>query len=51
VYAEVAEERMATSARARLRLLKSSDFTPENTEALYTLFNDSIMHGGTIGFL
>lgn len=41
---------MSTS-RFRLRLLKSSDFTSEGTEALYTLFNDSILHGGTIGFL
>lgn len=36
---------------ARLRLLKSSDFTPEGTEALFDLFNKSILHGGTIGFL
>jgi ribosomal protein S18 acetylase RimI-like enzyme len=39
------------ASRARLRLLKSSDFSPEGTEALYKLFNDSILHGGTIGFL
>lgn len=39
------------ASRARMRLLKTSDFTPEGTEALYRLFNDSILHGGTIGFL
>jgi hypothetical protein len=39
------------ASRARLRLLKTSDFSPEGTEALYKLFNDSILHGGTIGFL
>ena len=37
--------------RVRLRLLSPSDFTPEWTEALQQLFNGSIMHGGTIGFL
>jgi ribosomal protein S18 acetylase RimI-like enzyme len=39
------------AAQPRLRLLKSSDFTPENTETLFDLFNKSILHGGTIGFL
>jgi ribosomal protein S18 acetylase RimI-like enzyme len=38
-------------AASNLRLLKTSDFTPEGTEALLDLFNDSLMHGGTIGFL
>ena len=38
-------------ASARLRLLKTTDFTAEGTAALYDLFTDSIMHGGTIGFL
>lgn len=37
--------------RSRLRLLKPADFTAEGTEALYQLFNDSLLHGGTIGFL
>jgi ribosomal protein S18 acetylase RimI-like enzyme len=36
---------------ARLRLLTKSDFSTEGTAALNELFNDSIMHGGTIGFL
>jgi ribosomal protein S18 acetylase RimI-like enzyme len=35
----------------RLRLLRTTDFTAEGSAALYDLFNDSIMHGGTIGFL
>jgi len=39
------------STPARTRLLKTTDFTAEGTEALYDLFNDSILHGGTIGFL
>lgn len=39
------------ATRDRLRILKPSDFTPDGTEALYRLFNDSILHGGTIGFL
>ena len=39
------------AASPRLRLLKPSDFTAEGIEALYQLFNDSILHGGTIGFL
>lgn len=34
-----------------LRVLKPSDLTEEGTEALHELFNSSIMHGGTIGFL
>jgi ribosomal protein S18 acetylase RimI-like enzyme len=37
--------------RPRLRLLQATDFTPEGTEELYRLFNDSILQGGTIGFL
>jgi ribosomal protein S18 acetylase RimI-like enzyme len=39
------------AAPPRLRLLKTSDFTPEGIEALGHLFNDSILQGGTIGFL
>jgi ribosomal protein S18 acetylase RimI-like enzyme len=39
------------TTRIRLRLLKPSDFTPDGIEALQALFNGSIMHGGTIGFL
>ncbi len=39
------------AAAPSLRVLKSSDFTSEGIEALYRLFNDSILHGGTIGFL
>ena len=37
--------------RVRLRLMSPNDFGPEGTEALQQLFNGSIMHGGTIGFL
>lgn len=40
-----------SATRPRLRLLQVTDFTPEGTEELYRLFNDSILHGGTIGFL
>ena len=39
------------ATRTRLRLLKPQDFTPEGTEALHALFNNCILHGGTIGFL
>ena len=39
------------AVRPRLRLLQASDFTPEGTEELFVLFNDAILHGGTIGFL
>ena len=39
------------SPRTNLRLLQPQDFTPEGVAALQTLFNRSIMHGGTIGFL
>jgi len=40
-----------SAAAPRLRLMKASDFTTEGIEALYRLFNDSILQGGTIGFL
>ena len=39
------------AASPRLRLLKASDFTAEGIDALYRLVNDSILQGGTIGFL
>ena len=39
------------ASRPRLRLLQAADFTPEGTQELYELFNDAIMHGGTIGFM
>jgi ribosomal protein S18 acetylase RimI-like enzyme len=39
------------SPRANLRLLRPQDFLGEGVAALHTLFNRSIMHGGTIGFL
>ncbi|HZM15916.1 MAG TPA: GNAT family N-acetyltransferase [Candidatus Krumholzibacteria bacterium] len=39
------------SSRPPLRLVGADDFTPEGQAALHRLFNGSIMHGGTIGFL
>ena len=38
-------------SRPSLRLFEPADFTPEGLAALHKLFNGSIMHGGTIGFL
>jgi ribosomal protein S18 acetylase RimI-like enzyme len=38
-------------SRPSLRLLDPAHFTPEGLAALHKLFNGSIMHGGTIGFL
>jgi ribosomal protein S18 acetylase RimI-like enzyme len=39
------------TASIRLRLMKPIDFSSEGAKALQTLYNASIMHGGTIGFL
>ena len=39
------------TSRSNLRLLEPSDFGADGTAELLELFNDSIMHGGTIGFL
>jgi ribosomal protein S18 acetylase RimI-like enzyme len=41
----------AVAETSALRLLKPSDFNETTTDALHELFNSSIMHGGTIGFL
>jgi len=38
-------------AQPQLRLLEADDFGPEGTATLQTLFNNSILQGGTIGFL
>jgi ribosomal protein S18 acetylase RimI-like enzyme len=42
---------MVKSTRTNLRLLQPQDFLPADITALHTLFNRSILHGGTIGFL
>jgi ribosomal protein S18 acetylase RimI-like enzyme len=39
------------ATRPRLRLLQAADFTAEGTQELYELFNDALLHGGTIGFM
>jgi ribosomal protein S18 acetylase RimI-like enzyme len=39
------------ASRPRLRLLGAADFTPEGIDELHELFNDAMLHGGTIGLM